>query len=79
MPSAMDLILLADVFEVSVDELISNISNKKNASEAIQSTPLYQKIKMIEDLDDRDRDTILNVIDSIITKNRMKDLLQTQL
>lgn len=78
-PSVEDLIKIADVFEIPMDELVSGIKDKKLSVEAIQSAPLYQKIKMIELLDDKDRATILNVIDCIISRNKFKDFAQQQL
>jgi transcriptional regulator with XRE-family HTH domain len=75
-PSLDDLIKIADVLEVPLEQLFVE-ANKKNGIDAIADTPLYQKIKLIEQLDDKDKDTIINVIDSILTKHKMKDLLQT--
>jgi len=75
-PSLDDLIKIADVLEVPLEQLFAE-ANKKNSIDAIADTPLYQKIKLIEQLDDKDKDTIINVIDSILTKHKMKDLLQT--
>lgn len=77
-PSVEDLIKIADVFEVSLDELVSG-KDLKNTTDAIQNTPMYQKIRMIEQLDDKDRSTILNVIDCILTRNKFKDFVQQQL
>jgi transcriptional regulator with XRE-family HTH domain len=74
-PSLDDLIKIADVLEVPLEQLFVE-ANKKNGIDAIADTPLYQKIKLIEQLDDKDKDTIINVIDSILTKHKMKDLLQ---
>jgi len=62
------------VLEVPLEQLFAE-SNKKNGIDAIADTPLYQKIKLIKQLDDKDKDTIINVIDSILTKHKMKDLL----
>jgi len=75
-PSLDDLIKIADVLEVPLEQLFVE-ANKKNGIDAIADTPLYQKIKLIEQLDDKDKDTIINVIDSILNKHKMKDLLQT--
>lgn len=75
-PSLDDLIKIADVLEVPLEQLFIE-ANKKNGIDAIADTPLYQKIKLIEQLDDKDKDTIINVIDSILTKHKMKDLLHT--
>lgn len=77
-PSVDDLVKLSEVFEISVDDILNKISNKKQTLEAVQNTPLYQKIKLIEQLDEKDQTTILNVIDSIITKNKFKDFLTQQ-
>jgi transcriptional regulator with XRE-family HTH domain len=73
-PSLDDMIKIADILEVPLEQLVAP-AGKNNGIDTITDTPLYQKIKLIEQLDEKDKATIINVIDSILTKHKMKGLL----
>ena len=75
-PSIEDIIKLSEIFEVSIEEIFNTTGDKKNTIDVLQNTPLYQKIKLIEKLNEKDKNTILNVIDSILAKNKFKDFFQ---
>ncbi|WP_299466267.1 helix-turn-helix transcriptional regulator [uncultured Microscilla sp.] len=77
-PSIDDLIKLSSIFEVSIDDIVKGKTDEKHIEDDLQKTPLYEKIKMIEELAERDKSTILNVIDSMLTKKKFKDFLEQQ-
>ena len=77
-PSIDDLIKLSDIFELSIDDIVKGKTDEKQVEEDLQKTPLYEKIKMVEQLAEQDKNTILNVIDSMITKKKFKDFLEQQ-
>jgi transcriptional regulator with XRE-family HTH domain len=75
MPSAEVVIKLAEIFNVSVDYLLFD---------GIPKTPLkykYQellyKIKSLENISDEDSKALVTIIDAIITKNKLKKMVET--
>jgi len=73
-PSAEALIKFAEVFDISIDYLLF---------EDVQIKPLHQKVDSetlkllieIDKLDTKDKEMINHMISSLITKNKVKDLV----
>ena len=70
-PTISSLEKIAKVFEVSVADLV------KEKSELTQdiNVPLLEKIKLIDELDEKEKNSILTIIDMAISKKRFKDNL----
>ena len=73
-PSVDMLWKIAKAFGVSMDYFMD-----EHADEAvpisIKDKSLVERVELMEQLEDGDRQTIINVIDSMLTKKKMLDLL----
>ena len=70
-PSVATLSKLAESLSVSIEELTSTPS-KRAIQESIQDDTLLSQFKSVQDLDERDRSTIMHVIDAFVVKRRME-------
>ena len=73
-PSADVLKKVAGVLEVSTDYILSE-SNSDSPEVQIQDASLAERVRMLDQLDDEDKTAIIRVIDSMLTKQRMRKLL----
>lgn len=75
-PSAGMLEKIAQVFEISLDDLTG--ANTRPPIEAIlPDTELLQNFQEIQDLEEEDRATILRVIQAFVVKKRMEKVLKS--
>ena len=74
-PSIEILKKLADALEVSVDYLLSD-SDDEPQEIKIEDAAFAEKIRLLNMLDGKDRDAIMHIIDSILTKKKIQALLQ---
>lgn len=68
---------LVEVFGVSADYLLNDDSDEIVPIK-ITDKNLAEKLNLIDALEDEDRKTIINVIESMLTKQKMLDLLTKQ-
>ena len=73
-PSVEVLKKLADALHVSTDYLLSNTDDEVKEIK-IKDQSLADRIKLLDSLDGKDKDSIIHIIDSILTKKRMLNLL----
>lgn len=73
-PSVDVLKKLADALYVSTDYLLSNIDDEVEEIR-IQDQTFVNKIKLLDSLDDKEKETVVNVIDAMLTKKKMLNLL----
>jgi transcriptional regulator with XRE-family HTH domain len=73
-PSLDVLKKLAHALEASLDALV-NDGNDAFAEIKIEDKPLAQRMKLIESLDAEDRQALIRVIDSMLTKQRILHLI----
>ncbi len=78
LPSVEVLQKLAKVFGVTMDYLMREDAEVVQHV-SIQDKTLAERIQLIDSLDDIDRQTIINVIDSMLTKKRILELLTRQI
>lgn len=45
---------------------------------SVESKPLNERLELMEKLEEKDRQTVINVIDAMLTKKKMRDLLLKQ-
>lgn len=73
-PSISTLEKLANVFEVSITEFFRVDSLDENIN-----LPLLEKVKLIDQLDEEEKNALLKMIDITISRKRMKDNLSNML
>jgi transcriptional regulator with XRE-family HTH domain len=73
-PSIQVISKIAEVLEVSVDYLL-NEESEALPEIKIKNKPLAERVKLMDTLDEEDQNALIQVIDSMLTKKRMKDLL----
>jgi transcriptional regulator with XRE-family HTH domain len=74
-PTLSSLKKIASVFEVSISELL----NEENDLNKEINIPLLEKIKLIDLLDDNEKNSIMTIIDMAISKKKFKDNLSNLL
>lgn len=65
---------LMDIFEVSADYLLSDDMNSYEVN--INDKSLASKIRLVDTLDEKDREALSHVIESMLTKQRMRKVLE---
>jgi len=71
-PSVAELQKLAKLYNISVDELLNpEEQTPKEVFIANQST--NEQMKLIQELDDEDKQTIFHLIDKMLTNKKFKD------
>ena len=70
-PTITSLKKIAKVFDISLSELVKEDGD---LNEEI-NMPLLEKVKLIEQLDENEKNSILTIIDMAISKKRFKDNL----
>lgn len=76
-PSLDLLRKLSEVFKVSADYLLSE--DDEYGEVHIQDQALAQRIELLNTIDGKDKETILHMIDTILTKRKMVELLSKEL
>jgi len=74
LPSADALLKIAEIFDVSIDYLLIEDMQKKPLRQSFDPEML-KYINDINRLDDKDRDMVKHMINSLIIKNKVKDLV----
>lgn len=65
---------IAAAFEVPTDYLLDESADEFGPVK-IENKPLAERLQMLDQLDAGDKATVINVIDSMLTKKKMLDLL----
>ena len=65
---------LMDIFEVSADYLVND--EKDTYEVKINDKSIAEKIRVIDTLEDEDREALSQVIDSMLTKQRKRKILE---
>ena len=60
------------VFAVSADNLLNN---RENSVVELENHELNQQLMLINQLDEDEKNVLIKIINSMLTKKRMKDLL----
>ena len=74
LPSFDVLKKLSSIFEVSADYLLNDANDDLDIIK-IQDNGLVEKIMMLNSLEGKDKETVFNVIDAMLTKKKMLALL----
>jgi transcriptional regulator with XRE-family HTH domain len=73
-PSVEVLKKLADALQVSTDYLLSATDDEAEEIR-IQDQSFADKIRLLDSLDGKEKETVINVIDAMLTKKKMLNLL----
>ena len=73
-PSLGTVVALAHAFEMPIDQLVLN-SDGVFEEIKIEDQPLAQRMKLLNSLTEEDRQVVVKVIDAMLTKKKMLDLL----
>jgi transcriptional regulator with XRE-family HTH domain len=77
-PSIEVLYKLAKLFGMTTDQLI-NLEDGIPNEVVIEDEPLTQQLKLINQLEDDDRNVIFKMIDTMLTKKKFQDFFQKNL
>lgn len=72
-PSSEVLNKLADALNTTTDYLMNGNTEEK-AKASLKDSELLQQFKAVEELDDKDKSTIKDIIDAFIKRSRLKSI-----
>jgi transcriptional regulator with XRE-family HTH domain len=72
-PSLDKLVDLANIFETSVDFLLTG---KEPDSRPLQNRQLLERFRVLETLDVEDQDTVINLVDAVIARSQIQQVLK---
>ena len=73
MPSSEVLNKLADALNTTTDYLMNGNTEEK-AKASLKDSELLQQFKAVEELDEKDKSTIKDIIDAFIKRSRLKNI-----
>ena len=68
-----ELKTLSNLFNLSVDDIINYDENTTPKEIVLEDKSENEQIKLINQLDEEDKSTILKIIDTMLTKKKFKD------
>ena len=77
-PSIEVLRKLITAFEISADYLLNDQVDELAPIE-IKDKSLAEKLKLIDELDEKDKNTVINVIEAVLTKKKFKEFFEKEL
>ena len=77
LPSIDVIRKLTQIFNVTADQLISEGDEEVNVS--VQDKAFNEQLALINQLDKEEKNALLKIIESMLTKKRMKDLIDGKL
>lgn len=72
-PSVAALVRIADALERTLDQLVKSVDSEPEVN--IRDKSLFERMKLVDSLDEDDRNALIHMIDTMLTKQRMKDLI----
>ena len=76
-PSVDVLKKLSEALETTTDNLLSE-DDLNTTNVRIEDKTLFERVKLIETLDSEEKQAIIKIIDSMLTKKKVTDLLTKQ-
>ena len=74
-PSVKEIQLLAKLFNITVDQLL-NYEGDIPKEVSIKEKKDFEKLELINQLEEEDKSTIFKIIDTMLTKKKFKDFFQ---
>jgi transcriptional regulator with XRE-family HTH domain len=72
-PSIADRTRIADVLEQSLDQLVKKSENDPEMH--IRDKSLADRMRLVDALDEDDRNALIHMIDTMLTKQRLEELV----
>jgi DnaJ-class molecular chaperone len=63
---------LANLYGITIDQIV-HFEGKIPKEITVEDKGLLEQLKLIQELDEKDKSTIFNIIDTMLTKNKFKD------
>ncbi|MBL6447478.1 helix-turn-helix transcriptional regulator [Fulvivirga sp. 29W222] len=74
-PSVKELQQLAKLFGMTVDQVL-NFEGEIPQEVTLENKPGFEQLNMINQLDEDDKNVILKIIDTMLTKKKFKEFFQ---
>ncbi|WP_205195405.1 hypothetical protein [Chitinophaga sp. Cy-1792] len=74
-PSLLAVVKIAQLFGVILDELI-NLEGKVPTEVKVEDKTIAEKLRLIEQLEEEDKQALYRIIDTMLTKSKFKDFFQ---
>ncbi len=71
-PSVEILDKLAKFYGISIDQLV-HLEGEVPKEVTVEDKGLIEQVKLIQELDEKDRSTVFSIIDTMLTKQKFKD------
>lgn len=71
-PSVEILDKLASLYGITIDQIV-HPENNLPQEVTIENKGLLEQVKLIQELEEKDRNTVFNIIDTMLTKAKFKD------
>ena len=66
---------LAKFYGLSIDQIV-HLEGDVPKEVTIEDKSLIERVKLIQELEEKDRNTLFNIIDTMLTKQKFKDFFQ---
>ncbi len=71
-PSVDILDKMAKFYGLTIDQIV-HLEGNVPKEVTIEDKGLIEQVKLIQELDEKDKDTVFNIIDTMLTKRKFKD------
>jgi len=75
-PSVEVLQKLSVILEVTVDELLNSEDKKQPTPVTVEDKTVSEKIRLVEQLEEEDKNVIYKMLDTMLTKKKFQDFFQ---
>jgi|CXWL01.1.fsa_nt_gi transcriptional regulator with XRE-family HTH domain len=75
LPSAETIVRIAQLFQISTDEVLSGSSTPQEPP-VIKDPRLFERFRQLDGMPKREREVVLEVIDAVIARRRVEDAVQ---
>lgn len=77
-PSVKELQLLAKLFSMTADQIL-NFEGQIPQEVSIEDKKDFEKINLINELDEEDKQTVFKIIETMLTKKKFKDFFNNNI
>jgi transcriptional regulator with XRE-family HTH domain len=78
-PSLEVLQKLSTILGVSIDELLSPENNKKPSVVTVEDKTISEKIRLMEQLEEEDKNVLYRMLDTMLTKQKFQNFFEQNL